>query len=245
MAERNTAISDQMLEELLRRDRTDRLLRRNERWRERVPEHVDRAAEHAFQRMQTWIDAGRAPAESLSGPAGAGTAGAAAAGLGAWKLTALILTAAVLLAVGACTVSPALRESVGALFDPTQAGQTAERSAGKAPGDYVIPSPGEGFELRSEAVSDTLAVKWFAAERRLLMVQIAEQLPEEPAAEHLVDGVEIGGLPGAVFELDGDQELLLRDGNVLILIRYWNADREDLLDYAETLVAANNSRTTK
>lgn len=226
MSKRNIRISDEQFIELLRGCRIDRPAAADE-----VPAHADMAAQRAFRQMESWIAAGMIPAA-----AGIGTAAGigAARGLGhAAKALAITVGAAAVLGAGAYVLSPAVHDAVSI---PHIARIQAAKQA-RAPEDYEIPSPGEGYELREDVSGEAMIAKWFVAEDRLLMVQIAYQLPEAPDGEGKY--VEIGGMTGAAYDVDGDQELLIRDGAVCILIKMFNAEREELLDYARTFAAAN------
>lgn len=232
-------ITNERFEEIMREARVARYLRMDEQYRDEVPEHIDRAADRAFRQMEAWIAAGviLSPApEAPPLPKAAGTATKAAGAAAALKATAVTLSAALLISAGGYLASPTLRQTVNGVLGIEAASPDTRRSA-RAPADYVIPSPGEGYELREDLSTETVAAKWFVAERRLLMVQIAKELPEEPTGVGEV--VTVGDMVGMAYEIDGDQQLLLRDGELSILIKMYNADRQELLDYAEQFALAN------
>lgn len=225
-------ITKARFDELMAHARFERYLGIDELYSDRVPEHIDRAAERAFHRMEAWIAAGAIPGTVPEPPTMPKAAGAAAA----MKATSIALASAVLIGVGSYCAVPAVREAVNGCLGIKTAISDASYSA-KSPADYVIPSPGDGYELREQIDSDTVKAGWFVAERRLLMVQIAPELQELPTGEGEV--VVIGSMVGTAYEIDGDRQLLLYDGGMTILIRMYNADRQELLDYAELFEAAN------
>ena len=240
MGKKTGKISNERFDEIWQEARVERYLRISEQYRDEVPEHIDRAADRAFRQMEAWIAAGAipSPAPETPPPPVPRRAVRLSAGTGAAKIAAAALGAAVLVAAGSCAAIPALRDAVSEALgiEAVQHGNEPRRSA-RSPGAYVIPSPGEDYELREDISTDTLAAKWFVAERRLLMVQIAPELQELPTGEG--EAVTVGGMVGMVYEVDGDQQLLLRDGGNSILIRMYNAQREELLDYAEQSVLAH------
>lgn len=235
MAKGKVKISGARFDELMAQARADRFLRLNAAWRDRVPAHTDRAAERAFRQMEAWIAAGAVPAQAQPPaaetrlPRRAGGAGASAA----LKLAAVTTSAAVLLGAGSYIASPAVRDAVNGALG---AARTADAGS-RRPADYVIPSPGEGYTLRADVATDTMAAKWFVADRRLLMVQISGQLPEEPEGDGEI--VVVGGMVGMAYDVEGDRQLIIRDGENSILIKMFNADRQELLDYAAVFAAAN------
>ena len=194
-----------------------------------VPAHTDAAAQRAFRQMEAWIAAGAMPEPAVRRPVDAG-------GITAAKLLAVTLASAAVLGTGAYVASPAVRGFVDGLAEIGHALYSAPMEE-RSPADYVIPSPGEGYELREEVSTDTAAAKWFTAERRLLMVQIAKELPETP--ESAGEPVMAGGMAGMAYDVGGDRQLLLYDGGLVILIKMYNADLQELLDYAEAFAAAN------
>ncbi len=233
-------ITNARFEELMREARIERSLRIVDRNSE-VPAHVDEAADRAFRQMEAWIAAGviLSPApEILPLPKAAGASGAAA-GLTALKIAAVTVGAAALIGLGSYAAVPALREAVNDSLGAaqTQSLREVQREA-KAPADYVIPSPGEDYSLKEELSTGTVAAKWFVAERRLLMVQIAPSLQETPPADS--ETVTVGAMVGALWEQEGDRLLLLHDGQVTVLIRMFNAERQEILDYAEAFAEANS-----
>ena len=223
-------ISDERFIELMKRANHERYLRISEKYRDEVPECFDRAAERAFGEMAAWVAAGAIPSEPpqrASLPKSAATSGIGA------RILAVVLSAAVIGGAGYAAV-PAVRNAVNGVLGFVQ---TAPAQAAKQAADYIIPSPGEGYELREDVTTDNMAVKWFVAERRLLLVQIADELPELPT-----DGgetVTVGGTAALAYDIEGDQQLVLLDNGMIVLMKMYNASREELLDYAEIFAAAN------
>ena len=176
-------------------------------------------------------------------PAGVSPRDGRAAGtapLTAGKLLLISLAAALAICGGAVAASPGLRGAAAEWFGTI--GLFAEQRTGsetdKAPGDYVIPSPGEGFRVTDETRSERLAAVWYTAERRQVMVQIAYALSEDAALSD-AEELELGGLTGWCREREGTVRLTLRDGKVWISVQYFNADRETAEAYAEAIVASN------
>lgn len=236
MAERQGKVTNARFDALMEDARTARCLAL-EAESDPPPAHTDRAAENAFRRMEAAVAAGAALTLAASG-----RRGAAAARFGtlltALKRAAAALLASALLLAGSYALFPDLREAAGALLGltDTRVIETPGR-AERSPTQYEIPSPGEGYELREDVSTDTMAARWFVAERRLLMVQIARELPDVPTGEGEL--VTVGGLTVAAYDVDGDQELLLYDGEISILIKMFNASRDELLAYAEVFAEAN------
>lgn len=230
-------ISDERFMEIMRQARADRDLRISEEWKDKVPEHADEAADRAFKQMEAWIAMGAIPALTSEASAGRrGRSGKTAKAMGAGahvKITAAAVAAAVVIGAGSYAASPGVRRAVSGLC---AVGEKTESP--RAPAAYEIPSPGEGYSLREDVSTDTMTARWYTAERRLLMVQIAYELPEEPSGEG--DAVIVGRMPGMAYDVKGDQQLVIRDGDVSILIKMFNADRQELLDYAAALAEAND-----
>ena len=205
-------------------------------WHDKVPDSLDRAVHE--------LCAGALPAAPLllSGSAAVQVCArggkATSAGLKAVKGAAIGLAAAALVTAGAYTFSPAVRELAAGLFRCETVTEQVRASA-RSPADYSIPSPGEGYALTDEARGERLYYRWFTAPRRQLLVEIAYRLPEDVTQSENVELVELGGLWGTLSEAVGTELLILRDGEVFILIELFNGSREELMEYAEALTAAN------
>lgn len=224
-------ISRKQFDYLMREYRLERLLSQEAYLRRQVPASTDRAAERAFAQMQAAVVSGA--------PVSIRPAKAAGASIPARAL-AVAVSAAVLVGAGAYAASPSVRAyAQRAVTAHAQADGTASRRA-RQPRDYVIPSPGEGFEVTEESESERMTARWFTARRQQVLVEIAYKLPDELVKTADVEFVTVGGLPGTVYETDGIELMILRDGDVYILIEYFNADRQELTDYAEALAALNS-----
>lgn len=199
-----------------------------------VPASVDQAADDALQKMQGWIAAGALPHEKPLSAAGKTSVSIAKAGIGV-KIAAVVLTAA-LLGAGTYAAVPAARDAVSALISAERAAAQPGRRD-RQPADYVIPDPGEGYALREDVSTDTMIGKWFVSDRSFLMVQIAKKLPDIPADGG--EAIAVGSTAGMMYDVDGDQVLVLFDGDMTVLIRTYTENRQELLDYAELFAAAN------
>lgn len=217
-------ISDRELTALFREYRADCLLSGEAHWRGEIPPSAERAAERAFAAM-----------DACAAGVPLTAAGGAAAAL---KALAITVAASAVLCAGSYAAVPAAREYAASLFGGSQ--RTEEPAGGLAPGQYAIPSPGEGFRVTDEAVNERLAARWFRSDRQQVLVEIAYTLPEELAAPHEAEYVSVAGRDGTVYAADGAEYLILRDGDVYIFIAYFNADRQELLDYAALLAAQND-----
>ena len=91
--------------------------------------------------------------------------------------------------------------------------------------------------VTDEAAGENMVYRWFNGGRRQVLVEIAAQLPEGDATVADAEAVAVGGVPG--FYSESARTLLLVDGETKLLIRYWNGGREEIMEYAETLVEAN------
>lgn len=228
--------ADELLDEAFERANLERFLEINEEYRDEVPESFDAAAEKTFREMASWVALGSVPASvrQAASSAKAATIGAAKTGAaGACIKVLSAVLAAALIGVGSIAVIPGAGNAVKSVLHTEQ----AEPAGTKAPEDYSIPSPGENYTLREDVSSGRMAAKWFEAERRHLMVQIAKTLPELPEGD--CEAVSIGGSIGLYYEDEGDQQLLLQDGGMYILIQMHNASRQELMDYAELFAEAN------
>ena len=233
MIGRRAELSDEEFIGIMRAYREDRLAMIEASAEDAVPAHTDEAAGRAFRQMEVWIARGAFPAA-----AGKVLRRGIACGA-ALRAVIAAVSAAALLSAGSYALFPSVRSAVDAALCRTEA-QTAAPFSEKAPADYTIPWPGEGYELREDVTGEAMIAKWFTAERRLLMVQIAYELPEVP--EGAGEYVDLGGMVGFAYEADGDRQLLIRDGAVSILIKMFNADPEELLDYAAAFAAANDTQ---
>lgn len=224
-------ISGKRFDYLMREYGLDLLLSREEELRRQVPESTDRAAERAFEQMQLAVASGV--------PVRVGRAKAAGASA-AVKTLAVAVSASVLIGVGVCAASPAVSERARSLMPQSRirAEQGADRPA-KKPGDYIIPSPGEDFEVTDESQSERVTARWFTAERSQVLVEIAYKLPDELVRTEDIEYVTAGGLPGTLYETEEMSILILWDGDVYILIEYFNAGDSALMDYAAALAATN------
>lgn len=213
-------ISDARFEALLREmlaEAGDALCREDALWRDQVPESVKRAARDAVAAIPT------APA-LRAGPR---------LPLGRRVLlgAVLSLSAAGMATAGAYHASPTLR----AWVDSRIAAPSAQ--AERMPGDYAIPAPWDEYEVTDAAQSETVNYAWFVRGSEQVLVEIALRLPD--GVGDLPDGapVSVGGLEGLYSEQKN--ALLLCDRGAYIFIKYWNGGMEDVLTYAEALLAAN------
>lgn len=222
-------ISNKRFDCLMRAYRAELLMEEGPALRGQVPESTDRAAERAFRKMEACIASGSAVPAGRAAVKAAAKAGAAA------KILAVIVGGSVLIGAGSYAASPAVRERVGRLFSYAH----TDRAARRSPGEYVIPSPGEGFSVTDELVSEYMHGCWFTMGEREVLVQIAEELPPEAGQDGGAEVVTVGGAWGTYAETGDTLTLILHDGDVLIRIETLGADREGLLAYAAALLAAN------
>ena len=204
-------------------------------WNTAVPKHTDQAAERAFRQMEAMVAAGVPIAAGATAAKAAGGSKAAGA-VTAVKVLAVAAAGAAVIGMGTLAAVPAARQGLGQLLAPERA-ETAQ-TVSRLPGAYVIPSPGEDFTVTDQAQSDTLNARWFTSAHQQVLVQIARQLPEE-SSEGAAEAVTAGGLSGALYQSGSTQVLLLRDGDVLLRVQYFNGDRDTLLAYGQALAAAN------
>ena len=202
------------------------LLNEESAWESRVPAGVDEAAKAA-------------KAAAAAGTAAPWLAPAKAATTIAKRIAAGVAAVAVITGISAAAyrVSPSLREAAAPLlsslpFVSSLAGEEA------APGDYIIPSPGEGFAVSEEFSSDTLVYRWFKSEDADVLVQVAYVLPQIGAQD--AESIQVGALQGICASADGSTYVEMRDGDILIRIVWSGSDREALLAYADTFEAANS-----
>lgn len=218
-----------MMREMVRAE-GESLLKTEEVWHSAVPASVDKAALAA-------IGGGLLPYTApAAGKAAAGTFLAKAA-----KVAGLSLAAAAVVAAGVVTVTPSLREGVAALLTGEERPAAAAQSAAhrQVPGDYVIPSPGEDFALTEALDDERLIVRWFTSDSQELMVQVAGRLPAEISGREDAELVDLGGAVASYLE-QGEQKLLeLRDGNVVIQITCYRAEKDEVLAYGTLLAEAN------
>lgn len=215
--------------------RLDRDIERDEaQWRDRVPESLDKRI--------TALAAGILPAESAlerlaPRHTGAGKRAASAVKTGtALRTIAIAAASAAVISVGAFTVSPTVRERVDAWFDICAV--QARRAA--APGEYIIPSPGERYTVTDEAQSARMHGCWFTSEEREVLVQIAQSLPDGAEVSDDAEAVVVGGCAGLIEENGDTQVLILDDGGVMIRVELWGGDRDEIIDYAGRLLSANH-----
>lgn len=218
-------ISGREFDRLMRDYALDRLVERQDELNAAVPDSTDRAAEQAFRKMEAMVSSG-----AYSGAARAGAAAAAA------KAVVISVTAAAVLCAGSYALSPTVRSAVDGLVG------IEAPAPSKQPGEYIIPSPGEDFSVTDEAEGERMAARWFKSDRQQVMVQIAYRMPEDIDTGQ--EFITVGGLPGTLTEADDTETLTLRDGTVIIRIQYFNADREELIGYAERLISMNGGNET-
>lgn len=219
--------------EILMREHIDRrgawLLSENARWAGSVPEHTDRAAEKAFRTLSACAAAG-APLPVPSVLARSAKAAAVGAGI---KALAVTLAASAVIGAGAYAAAPKVHELLGAAHSVTA------NARHLAPADYVIPDPGGDFTLTDEGASNKMAYRWFGSPEQELIVEIAYALPDEAVQDEKIEVMNAGSMWGTVSEAEHTQLLILRDGDVFIVIEYFNAGREELAAYAEAFAQAN------
>lgn len=218
-----------MLREMLN-DEGGALLEEERRWHDRVPAQLDRTAMACLSAPSA--AAAERPIRTPSLPASAALSG--------WRLALAGLGAAALLAAGTVAAVPALRARVVSLL-PAPAVQETEAPGllGDSPGDYQIPLPGPDYTVTDEARSERLAYRWFTSPDRELLVKIAYRLQEDRAAGGETEYVQLGPLWGTYCEADSTRLLILRDGPVFLLFESWGGTREELVEYAERLIASN------
>ena len=216
---------ESMMRELVR-DEGARLLEGEKAWRGLVPDSIDKVAYAA-------IAAGTA---AKAAPAAAGFAVK-----NIIKAAAVAVAASLVVTGGACVVSPAFRARVSDLLTGTEGAGSAyvQKNADKTPGSYAIPSPGDAYEITDEAVSERVQYKWFTSDEREILVEVAYRLPgndAEAAGEVLVLS---GGLWGAYTEDGGTKTAVLHDGDIDVRITFSNAEKDDILSYAELIASQN------
>lgn len=201
----------------------DRLVQQRDALNAQVPESMDRAAEAAFQKMGAMAAAGAYTGIPKIG-----------AGLAAVKAAVISVTAAAVLIAGSCALVPVIRSAV----DRAAIEETAKA---KAPADYEIPSPGDDFTVTDEASSERIAARWFKSDHQQVMVQIAYSLPDSSLVGQ--EYAAVCGIPAAVTETDDTQILTIQHGDVFIQIQYFNAERAELIAYAERLISMNGGNS--
>ena len=110
----------------------------------------------------------------------------------------------------------------------------------RSPGAYTIPSPGEEYAVSDELTSDSLAYKWFTYNDHEVLVLIAYSLPESEAEPGEREAAAVGDAAGWYSESGESRVLELRDGGVLIRVVFYNAERDDVFDYAGRLLSENS-----
>lgn len=231
-------LKDRDLTALFAEYRGDLLLAGEARWRSEVPDSTERAAERAFSAMDACIAAGL-PLAAAGTSAAKGTGAAAiraAGGLGALKIVAITLAASAVIGAGGYAAVPAVREYVHSLV---QASETT--GTGRTPQEYDIPSPGEEFWIEQEVSNERLAVRWFRSDTQLYLVEIAYELPEGYELTESPSYVTVGGRPAALYEAEDTALLILREGELSVLVECFHADRQALMDYAEKLINGDTS----
>ena len=212
--------------------RMDRQIEREDReWSDRVPESMDR--------MAAGLLSGSLPAVYIFGEPtvihSAKRLARRASRALAVRITAVALAASAAVGAGGYAASPALRETVSAVLTA----QRSETAPERTPGEYVIPSPGEGFSVTDEAVGTKTRGCWFTSADREMLVQIACRLPEGAELSDDAELLFVDDVPAYYEQTDTTRVLLLRDGGVLIRIEIWGAEQEELIDYARRLLEAN------
>ncbi len=223
-----------LMKEMVRTE-GEELLKVEETWHAAVPKSTDEAAMAAIGTVMPFA----APA---AGSAAAGHAAAGAAVGKAVKTAAVALAALAVVAVGAVTVSPTLRDNVSALLTGGNSSAVSQSvHQGRAvPGDYMIPSPGEGFTVTQAVDDERLLCRWFTSDVQELMVQVAYKLPAEIAGAEGSEPVRLGETIAAVYFEQGEQKIVeLRDGEIVLQVEYFNAEKDEVLAYAALLAEVN------
>lgn len=218
--------------------RLDRTIERDEReWRDRVPESLDNRV--------AALAAGAIPFEPaldrlMPRPSTVVKKAASAAAKGGMALKAIAITVAAAAAVsaGACAASPAVRGRVGGLL--AACARISDTRSALSPGDYIIPSPGEGFTVTDEAKSANMHGCWFTSDDREALVQIAASLPEGTEVSEDAEAIPVGDRWGTIEETESTCVLILNDGGVMIRVEFWGAQRDEVIDYAAGLLAENH-----
>lgn len=212
---------DTLLREIFE-DAGDRLWAEDRLWHDRVPDSAKAAGRETLSAMSA----------ALVRPARPGRAAGLTLGKRLLIGAAVLLSSASLVTSAVFYASPALRERAAARFvaDAAQPGA-------KAPAEYVIPAPWEEYEITDEGEGEAMVYKWFDGGRKQVLVEIAGRIPADYTVPADAAPVSPGGLYGLYS--DTDETLLIEDGGVYIVIRYWNVEEDEALAYAETLIAAN------
>lgn len=219
-------VFESMMRELVQTEGA-KLLEEEKLWRGRVPRDIDSAARMALS---------SGAIIKAAAPVKAGIA----AGHGA-RIAAAIVAAAVAVSGGIYAASPAVRARTAELFGGSGAstGIFAARQAEKSPADYIIPAPGEDYEITDEATGDSMRYIWFTSSEREVLVEIANRLTDgayDPGAEILFLS---DGSMGAYSGGEDSASLVVQDGDIDIRVTFSNAEQDDVLSYAELLIAAN------
>lgn len=214
----------------------ERLLKMEEEWHDRVPEHMDRAAERAMDRSQDTLLAGLLLPLALK-PRSRG----AAKPLSAAKIAAIALAGTVTVTAGVYAASPTLRQELTQLLAPTV--QTVETQPGQKTDAeeqvFQIISPGEEYSIVEQGEGDNVRYCWFASDRGAILVEVLFYMPERTPGE--TETVIVGGLPGSFTDTGSTRILVLESEENYLVIQASGAEREEILSYAEQLIAANRS----
>lgn len=205
------------------------LLAEEELWRDRVPDRADAAAEKTFRRLRACAATG------VPLPTPASILPAAGAAAKAVKTVALTLAAAGVIGAAAYTAAPVLRDARGGGI------AAVRRAAERKPAEYVIPDPGGDLTVTDEGSSGKMAYRWFGSPEQELIVEIAYAVPEELAGDGQGEITAVGSMWGELWHGEHTELLVLHDGAICITIEYFNADRDELMAYAESLVRANET----
>ncbi len=215
---------ESMMRELVREEGS-RLLEGEKAWRGLVPDSIDKAAYAA-------IAAGTA---AKAAPAAAGFTAKHII-----KAAAAVVAASVVVTGGACVVSPSFRARVSDFVGERFGGSSAyvESAGSRTPGGYAIPAPGDGYVVTDEAASERVQYKWFTSDEHDVLVEVAYQLPggESDDGELLVLS---GGFWGSYREEGNQQIAVLHDGDIAIRITFSDAEKDDVVSYAELLASLN------
>jgi len=229
----HTDTFDSMMRELVQTEGS-RLLEEEKTWKGLVPDEIDKAVFAALGGTAAVAAAAATAAPAVKAAKAAFLAkriAGAAAG---------ILAAAVLVTGGSYAAIPAFREAADETLAGIGIGPAAHTETVQAltPGGFSIPSPGEGYEITDESTGERVSYKWFTSSENEVLVEVGYRVTEQTgdAAEAVVLG---NGAAGTYCEEGNTKTVFLRDGDVNIRVTFSNAEREDVLSYAELLLSAN------
>lgn len=206
-----------------------RLLQLEEEWHDRVPSHMDRAAEKAIHRSRynelalLLLPLGFKPGRVKKG----GTF------LPAGKIAAIALAGAVTATAGVYAASPSLRAELAPFFS----GSTQQTETAAVPKGYQIPSPGDQFSVVENGEGDQVLYTWYASGEQAILVEVLNYFPEDMTKGG--EAVSVGGLQGYYTEGGNAKTLVLQNGAVSFVVQASGVERSEIFAYAGQLVEVN------